>query len=105
MLRVIRKAYKDWKEVNLNMVKELITYLTERQESIEKPEFYVIAPFVAEKIGDNKFQENLYGLVTSLCRRIPSTFIIGHLIKYVRSTQGKKPKMNSDLCSLIVKVI
>ena len=31
MLRVIRKAYKDWKEVNLNMVKEFITYLTERQ--------------------------------------------------------------------------
>jgi hypothetical protein len=26
VLRVIRKAYKDWKEVNLNMTKDLIAY-------------------------------------------------------------------------------
>ena len=27
VIRVIRKAYKDWKEVNLNMNKDLLTYL------------------------------------------------------------------------------
>jgi hypothetical protein len=52
---VIRKAYKDWKEVNLQMNKDLISYLEERQGDIGKPEAYVILPYIIEKIGDNKF--------------------------------------------------
>jgi len=46
VLRVIRKAYKDWKEVNLNMNKDLIAYLEERQSDISKPEAYVILPYI-----------------------------------------------------------
>lgn len=55
VLRVIRKAYKDWKEVNLNMNKDLIAYLEERQSDIGKPEAYCLLPYIIEKIGDNKF--------------------------------------------------
>lgn len=55
VLRVVRKAYKDWKEVNLNMNKDLIMYLNERVGDIGKPESYVVIPYIVEKIGDNKF--------------------------------------------------
>ena len=37
VVRVIRKAFKEWKEVNLKMNKDLITYLEERVEDIGKP--------------------------------------------------------------------
>lgn len=37
MLRVIRKVYKDWKEVNLSMNKDFIAFLEERQTDIAKP--------------------------------------------------------------------
>lgn len=55
VIRVIRKAYKEWREVNLSMNKDLIAFLEERQTDIGKPEAYVIIPYIIEKIGDSKF--------------------------------------------------
>ena len=37
VLRVIKKAFKDWKEVNLKMNKDFIAYLEERAGDIGKP--------------------------------------------------------------------
>lgn len=58
-----------------------------------------------EKSSDNKFAEQLQNLVGSICERVPAKFLIGHLMKYVRSPDNKKPKLNGDICSLIVKII
>lgn len=55
VLRVIRKVFKDWKEVNLMMNKDLIAYIEERVADIGKEELYVLIPFIVEKIGDSKF--------------------------------------------------
>ena len=55
VIRVIRKAYKEWGEGNLSMNKDLIAFLEERQADIGKPEAYVIIPYIIEKIGDSKF--------------------------------------------------
>ena len=30
---------------------------------------------------------------------------MGHILRYIRSTEGKKPKLNGDTCVLLVKVI
>lgn len=40
-----------------------------------------------------------------MCKRIPGKYIVGHIIRYIKSTEGKKPKINSDACTLIAKVI
>jgi len=103
-LRVIRKAYKDWKEVNLNMNKDLIAYLEERETDIGKPEAYVILPYIIEKIGDNKFAESLTRLTINVCKTVPPKFISGHIIRCAKNVD-KRPKVNSDACSLLVKVI
>lgn len=55
VIRVIRKAFKEWKEVNLKMNKDLISYLEERVADISKPESYVLIPYIAEKSADTKF--------------------------------------------------
>jgi hypothetical protein len=51
MCIVIRALYKDWKEINLVMNKELIAFIEERADYIEKPEMSVLIPYFIEKIG------------------------------------------------------
>lgn len=87
------------------MNKELVQFLKDRCSEFGKPETYVILPFIIEKVGDSKFTEPLLKTVESICRRVPGNFIVGHIIKYIRSTEGKKPKLNSDACVLISKVM
>lgn len=65
----------------------------------------MLLPYILEKIGDTKFAESLHTIVNSMCKRIPGKYLVGHITKYIRSTEGKKPKLNSDACSLIVKII
>ena len=55
VLKVLKKAYKDWKESNLNMNKELMAFLASNVDRITKREFYVILPCILEKISDSKF--------------------------------------------------
>jgi hypothetical protein len=105
VLRVIRKAFRDWKEVNLMMNKDLIAYIEERVADIGKEELYVLIPFIVEKIGDSKFSEALYRIINDVSRRLPGRYIIGHIIKYIKSTEGKKPKLNGDACTLLVRII
>lgn len=105
MLRVIRKVYKDWKEVNLSMNKDFIAFLEERQTDIAKPEAYILIPYILEKVGDSKFTESLSLLTTQICSRVSPKFITGHIIRYIRSTEGRKPKLNSDAASLLSKII
>jgi hypothetical protein len=104
VLRVIRKAYKDWKEVNLNMNKDLIAYLEERATDIGKPEAYVVIPYIVEKIGDSKFAEALTRLTINICKSVPPRFVGGHIIRSAKSVE-KRPKVNSDACSLLAKII
>jgi hypothetical protein len=49
---------KDWKESNMNLMKETIATLkiiSESCERIPKRALFVYAPFLADKIGDVKF--------------------------------------------------
>lgn len=87
------------------MNKDLITYLEERVADISKPESYVLIPYFAEKAADTKFSEQLLNLTGSMCERVPAKFLIGHLMRYARSPENKKPKLNGDICCLLVKII
>jgi len=40
-----------------------------------------------------------------MCKKLPGKYVIGHIIKYIRSTDGKKPKLNGDAAVLISKII
>ena len=43
--------------------------------------------------------------MTSICERVPAKFLMGHFIKYVRSPDNKKPKMNGDICCILIRII
>lgn len=87
------------------MNKDLISYLQERATDIGKPEAYVLIPFISEKVADPKFSESLLGIISTMCERVPAKFLIGHVLRYVRSPENKKPKLNGDICSILVKIV
>lgn len=86
------------------MNKDLIAYLEERASDIGKPEAYVILPYIIEKIGDNKFAESLTRLTINICKSVPPRFISGHIIRCAKAIE-KRPKVNSDACTLLVKIV
>jgi hypothetical protein len=56
--RFIKSKMKDWKESNMNLMKETIATLKVISEScdrIPKRALFVYAPFLTDKIGDVKF--------------------------------------------------
>ena len=87
------------------MNKDLIAYLEERVEDIGKPEAYILIPYMAQKVGDTKFAETLLKLISLMCERVPARFLIGHFIKYALRPENKKPKLNGDICVVIIKII
>lgn len=40
-----------------------------------------------------------------MCQRVPAKFLIAHFIKYAQSPENKKPKLNGDICSILIKII
>lgn len=102
---IIRELFKDWKEVNLLMNKELIAYIEEKANEIDKPELIIIIPFIIEKIGDSKFSEPLYRALEIICQKIPGTFIVGYFLEKIKLLDNKKPKLNADVCNCICKII
>lgn len=44
-------------------------------------------------------------VVVSTCERVPAKFLVGHFIRYAKSPENKKPKINGDICSVIIKII
>lgn len=67
------------------MNKDLISYLEERATDIGKPEAYVLIPYLAEKFLEAKFAEQILKIIGIMSERIPARFIIGHLLRYVKS--------------------
>ena len=40
-----------------------------------------------------------------MCERIPARFLTGHFIKYALRPENKKPKINGDICQVLIKII
>lgn len=44
-------------------------------------------------------------VVVAMCERVPARFLIGHFIRYAKSPENKKPKLNGDICTILIKII
>lgn len=78
--------YKEWKESNLVMNKELMAFLASNSEKITKRECYVIIPCLLEKVADSKFAEPMGVLTDTLIQRIPPKFFANQILKYLKPT-------------------
>ena len=72
------QAMKDWKESNMNMIKESINTFIKFNENcpkIPKKAFYLYAPFLAEKMGDSKYQANIFKLMDGATEFCTAKFV------------------------------
>lgn len=69
---------KDWKESNMNLMKETIATLkiiSESCDRIPKRALFVYAPFLADKIGDVKFAQSIKEVLMTLADFMTAKFV------------------------------
>lgn len=57
----LKQKLKDFKETNLNLIKEVYSQLldlTQQPDYFHREEYDLVVDFILEKLGDKKFQEN-----------------------------------------------
>ena len=60
--RFIKSRMKDWKESNMNIIKEAINLfliIVRSCDAVNKKAVIVIMPFLSDKIGDIKYSQNV----------------------------------------------
>jgi hypothetical protein len=69
---------KDWKESNINMIKEsinLFTTISKTSDKVSKRTVFVMMPFLSEKIGDVKLVTTVNELLMALAELVTPKFI------------------------------
>lgn len=69
---------KDWKESNVNLIKEtiaLFTVVAQNCEKVNKRAVACLMPFLSDKIGDVKVQQSVHELLMALSELVTPKFI------------------------------
>lgn len=70
---------KDWKESNVNIVKECISTITiysQESELFNKKAAHIVCPFLTEKLGDVKFKDISNIALTSIAELVTPCYVI-----------------------------
>jgi hypothetical protein len=108
LIKIMKIKTKDWKESNLNTIKEILNLLkiTSQMESIcfNKRSIHLAVPFLVDKLSDSKYVQTIEEILQSVCKYIPPKFIISQLIS---NSDPKKasPKSTAEACNQIAKLI
>lgn len=100
--RFIKVKLKDWKESNMNIMKEAVeTFkkIIECCDRIPKRALWVYAPFLCDKIGDVKFSSNVKEILTQLAEFVTAKFVALQVIKY--ATTAKAPNNLKESCNIL----
>lgn len=93
---------KDWKESNLNLIKETIALfllLTQNSDKVGKRAVCVIMPFLADKIGDVKLMANVKETLINLAELVTPKFVALQVVKYAIS--AKSPNTLKESCNIL----
>jgi hypothetical protein len=104
--RLVKSKMKDWKESNVNLIKESINVLkamTENCERVPKRAVIVYASFLCEKLGDVKVCQMIKDLLMALTDFVTVKFVALQIAKYGMSS--KVPKNVEQSCLVMVTLI
>jgi hypothetical protein len=80
----LKRKTKDFKESNLQIVKEIFNLLNFADGLEPKPftrkSFSSMGKFLIEKISESKFQKEVSKLFESCCECVPSNYMVSFLI-------------------------
>jgi hypothetical protein len=93
---------KDWKESNVNMMKESINLfltLSKTSDKVSKRAVSVMMPYLSEKIGDVKLVNQVNELLMALAELVTPKFIAVQIIKF--GVGAKSPNVLKESCNIL----
>ena len=79
ILVVLKKKFKDWKEGNLNLNKDLFglfQHILEENYKFSKKGYQQLVGLFIEKLGDAKFNDILQKMIEKICLTVLPKFVI-----------------------------
>ena len=103
--KFIKAKMKDWKESNINLMKESIITLKSMTECdrIPKRAVHTFSPFLCDKIGDIKMTAMVKEVLLSLADFVTPKFIANFLIKNGSTT--KAVKNIEETCIILTQMV
>lgn len=89
----LKTKMKDWKESNMNMIKESINVflkIVECCDRIPKKALSIYGSFLCEKIGEAKYGPPITQLLTSLADFITSKYVAQQVTKHMMTSKNPK---------------
>mmetsp|Transcript_38603 Transcript_38603/g.34302 ORF Transcript_38603/g.34302 Transcript_38603/m.34302 type:complete len:614 (+) Transcript_38603:797-2638(+) len=112
IFKILKKNLKDWKESNLNILKETFSLILDILENeglnLNKRAFSILALFVTNNIGDVKYSENCKKIVQGFVEVVNPKSIIHSLLSNALDSKNPKnsnPKSLIELCNLLARLI
>ena len=97
---------KDWKESNINLIKETINlFLTVAKSSdkVNKKAVIILMPLLSDKIGDVKHTATVNELILLFAEQVTPKFVALQIIKY--ASKAKSPNVIKESQNIITTLI
>jgi hypothetical protein len=105
LAKFVKMKMKDWKESNINLIKETIALfiiVASSCEKVNKRAVSCIMPFLSDKIGDVKLVNNINELLLKLSEIVTPKYIALQVIKY--ASTAKAPNVIKESCNILIKM-
>lgn len=106
-LTILRTKWKNWKEPNVNLLKEffiLFIKAYENNATIEQSAFYVVISLLIEKITDPKLSEYISQIIDIMIVKIPTENLIALLSRSMPG-KGTNVKLLNEFLLKIIDIV
>ena len=104
--KFVKAKMKDWKESNLNLMKEacfLLLCLSQHCDDIPKRALAVYAPFICDKIGDVKMSATIKEALLNASESATAKFVSVQVIK--KALAAKAPNNVKESCNFLTQLV
>lgn len=105
VVKFTKMKMKDWKESNINLIKEsiaLFTVIAQNCDKLSKRSVWVMMPFLSDKLGDVKVLNSVSELILSLSEVVTPKYVASQVIKHASS--AKSPNVLKESCNVLLKM-
>lgn len=105
LVKFVKIKMKDWKESNLNLIREsivLFLVISKNCDKVNRRAVACIMPFLCDKIGDTKLVNNISETLLHLSEIVTPKVISLSIIKY--TSTAKSPNIIKEGCSVLIKM-
>lgn len=104
-MRFTKSKMKDWKESNINLIKEslaLFGAISQNCEKLGKRSVFIMMPFLSDKLGDSKLLALVSELLLSLSEVVTPKYVGLQVIKH--ASTAKSPNVIKESCNILHKM-